>query len=587
MDEKNYKSIIQEYEELLTLVEVVKEDLPSIKHFQEETLSLITNGKKEISKAVENERKRFEEVLRKAILEIQEQEKIALDSIDRTVLEKAATAIDDLKKCEEGLSVSESKVAELTERFERALSQVDNATETLQTALQQLKNAPVQHPSSVVPQAIEIDYDEQLPVSEIYEKYSALNIPIIIQKTTWKNDYCMYVSEFDSDKNTAYGRVYLDGKVYRERSYISGATICQMYASPNEEAILAIEGGKQSLEIEDCAALEIGDSFDVNIPNRIDEDAIYQVRLCGSNFEYNDDADEYVVALKFEIEDYPFASPKTFGRTQIHTEGVMLTDVDDDKETIFNDKNEDDYFLEDIVCNANSVIYELRIFESDFNNTSLADWKDLSILLHIAGKNYSVDILEIYDIEDDDEPAEFNEENILYVYRGNIVCHRNHHNITNATGILRDKMGNEIEIDVEHCIDCDKYLISYDSYSEYRKQHGGILLGNIQMTSSGEFDADYDLAEESPLRLSGYTVNAQDNYSINERQFILATIIHEGIMSKHDVTRYLEHFLRVNGQKQNMGLAVRKWKEDLEFAKKYNSSTQPKVYLSGVKRYTK
>lgn len=131
MDEKNYKSIIQEYEELLTLVEVVKNDLPSIKQFQEETLSLITNGKKEISKSVENERRRFEEVLRKAILEIQEQEKTALESIDRTVLEKAATAIDDLKKCEEGLSVSESKVAELTERFERALSQVDNATETL------------------------------------------------------------------------------------------------------------------------------------------------------------------------------------------------------------------------------------------------------------------------------------------------------------------------------------------------------------------------------------------------------------------------------------------------------------------------
>ena len=583
MDEKNYKSIIQEYEELLTLVEVVKNDLPSIKRFQEDTLSLIVNSKKEISKSVENERKNFEKVLQKAILEIQKQEKTALESIDHTVLKKAATAVDDLKKCEEGLRDSEGKVAELTERFEKALNQVDNATKTLQTALQQLKDAPIQ-PSSAAPQTIRIDYDEQLPVSEIYEKYSALNIPIIIQKTTWENDYCMHISEFDSDKNTAYGRIYLDGKIYKEHSYISGATICQMYASPNEEAILANEGAKQSIEIEAGVALEIGDSFDVNIPNKRDKDAIYQLRLCGSSFEYDDDADENVVALKFEIENYPFASPKTFGRTQLHTEGVMLTDADDDKETIFNYKNEDDYFVEDIVCNANSVIYELRIYESDFNNTSLVDWKELSILLHVAGKNYSVDVLEI---NDNDGPTEFNEENILYVYRGNIVCHRNRHNITNATGILRDKMGNEIEIDVEYCIDCDKYLISYDSYSEYRKQHGGILLGNIQMTSSGEFDADYDLAEESPLRLSGYTVNAQDNYSINERQFILATIIHEGIMSKHDVTRYLEHFLRVNGQKQNMGLAVRKWKEDLEFAKKYNSSTQPKVYLSGVKRYTK
>ena len=187
MDEKNYKSIIQEYEELLTLVEVVKNDLPSIKRFQEDTLSLIVNSKKEISKSVENERKNFEKVLQKAILEIQKQEKTALESIDHTVLKKAATAVDDLKKCEEGLRDSESKVAELTERFEKALNQVDNATKTLQTALQQLKDAPIQ-PSSAAPQTIRIDYDEQLPVSEIYEKYSALNIPIIIQKTTWEND---------------------------------------------------------------------------------------------------------------------------------------------------------------------------------------------------------------------------------------------------------------------------------------------------------------------------------------------------------------------------------------------------------------
>lgn len=58
-------------------------------------------------------------------------------------------------------------------------------------------------------------------------------------------------------------------------------------------------------------------------------------------------------------------------------------------------------------------------------------------------------------------------------------------------------------------------------------------------------------------------------------------------MEKHEVIKYLEYFLRVNGQRRNMGTPVKKWKEDLKFVQEYNMETQPQVYLSDVKRYTR
>ena len=50
MDEKNYKSIIQEYEELLTLVEVVKNDLPVLNSFRKKPFLLLLMAKKKYPK---------------------------------------------------------------------------------------------------------------------------------------------------------------------------------------------------------------------------------------------------------------------------------------------------------------------------------------------------------------------------------------------------------------------------------------------------------------------------------------------------------------------------------------------------------
>lgn len=192
-----------------------------------------------------------------------------------------------------------------------------------------------------------------------------------------------------------------------------------------------------------------------------------------------------------------------------------------------------------------------------------------------------------YDEEDDEEGLDdirCMSGDVLYIYKGNIRCHRYGHHIIQATAVLHNKTDNEIELNVEYCTDCRKFFLDYTVFEQYRNRYG-VLVGNFRMVVNGEFDGEYDLAEESPLMLSGYNVSQRDGYTYQERHYILARIIHDGIMDKGDVIRYLSYFIRKNGAKRGNELALSKWEEDLAFVQEYDKSTQPRVIISDIKKY--
>ena len=174
--------------------------------------------------------------------------------------------------------------------------------------------------------------------------------------------------------------------------------------------------------------------------------------------------------------------------------------------------------------------------------------------------------------------------NVLYIYKGNIKCHTQNHEIIQATAILYSKQDNEIKINVEYCTECQKFFLEYSLFEEYRQIYG-MIIGNFRLITKGNFDGDYDLAEESPLKLSGYSVGQKEGYSSSERHYILARIIHDGIMSKGEIIRYLSFFIKRNGVKSGNENALIKWKEDLLFAETYNISLQPKMIVSEIKKY--
>lgn len=176
----------------------------------------------------------------------------------------------------------------------------------------------------------------------------------------------------------------------------------------------------------------------------------------------------------------------------------------------------------------------------------------------------------------------WNQNNILYVHKGLLSCQKKGHHIITATAVLLSFNNKDIRMTVNYCKDCNRFFISEVSYEYYRKKYGA-LIGNIQLehssvTCNGEF-----LAEESPLHLCGYNVNQQDNYSREERRFIISKIIDRGIMSKYEVINYLEYFISHNGQQSRNWLALAKWKEDLQFTRRYQREYDPVYGITAIR----
>ena len=183
-----------------------------------------------------------------------------------------------------------------------------------------------------------------------------------------------------------------------------------------------------------------------------------------------------------------------------------------------------------------------------------------------------------------DDPV-WDDASILYVHKGTIICQRDNHNVVSATAVLLGRNDQTIELTVNYCKDCKRFFINYISYDAYRNKYG-ILIGNIVLEEEGHnIFSDVVLAEASPLKLCGYSVNQQDGYSKETRWYIISKIIDRGIMSKSEVIRYLEYFININGRKKSNQLALSKWKEDLRFTLSYDEAKQERYRITEIRRY--
>ena len=174
--------------------------------------------------------------------------------------------------------------------------------------------------------------------------------------------------------------------------------------------------------------------------------------------------------------------------------------------------------------------------------------------------------------------------NTLYVCKGIIACKRKGHNFQSATGVLLNKNGGAVKININYCPQCQKCFIGYEEYTYYRNLYG-ILLGNIKVTNGAFASADMELAEESILHLCGYSVNQNVNLSAPERQNILKYLIDSKVSSKPEIINYLDYFIRRNGRRQNMEEAVCRWKEDLKWVREYQLDRQRHFELINIQNY--
>ena len=228
------------------------------------------------------------------------------------------------------------------------------------------------------------------------------------------------------------------------------------------------------------------------------------------------------------------------------------------------------------IADYSVVVDDDSVYETD--EEAVADEKTVVV------NSQPETIVELVAEEKELPPIVWNENNTLYIYKGQPKCAENGHEVIQVTATMIGFDNREIKINVSYCRNCDRFFISYTTYELYRNRYG-IMLGNLVLEGGkyqGEFN-DVVLAEASPLKLCGYTVNQSDGYTAEQRRYIIATIISRGIMSKGEVIRYLEYFININGRRTGNELALSKWKDDLAFTLQYDSKNQNEVYINRVR----
>lgn len=105
------------------------------------------------------------------------------------------------------------------------------------------------------------------------------------------------------------------------------------------------------------------------------------------------------------------------------------------------------------------------------------------------------------------------------------------------------------------------------------------VISEKQYTNGTYLKMNAGMAQQSLLRMCGYTVSATEGLSDDERRRILDAIISNGIMSKFDIVTYLNYFITIRkNDTKDMSEAIRKWESDIWYVEGLN--------VSAMKRYT-
>lgn len=174
----------------------------------------------------------------------------------------------------------------------------------------------------------------------------------------------------------------------------------------------------------------------------------------------------------------------------------------------------------------------------------------------------------------------------LYVYSGRIRCIRDKHNIVCANAHIETASGETAILNVNCCLNCNRFYISYDEYSRYMEKYKSLLTRIVLVDENGNSSFTNNFAAESTLKLCGYTVSQEKGFTSKERANLLANIIHNRIVSKSDVIQHLNWLIRMNGKKAGNDIAKEKWEEDLAFVRSLDTNTQSDYQIRHVAPYS-
>lgn len=173
------------------------------------------------------------------------------------------------------------------------------------------------------------------------------------------------------------------------------------------------------------------------------------------------------------------------------------------------------------------------------------------------------------------------------VLSDNRKCTNNQHSLTDLNAKIRiAQPDGEISIytiPAAYCQECDTYFVLKSDY-KMTKSTGKILCPIIDLTYDGaKKNKGKNLASsESRIHQLGYNVQRGSNYTKEQRQLILANIIENTNISKHEIESCITRPMMQHKNQLNYAEAVLAWQQDLEFVRNYKHGDIPEVIINKI-----
>lgn len=166
-------------------------------------------------------------------------------------------------------------------------------------------------------------------------------------------------------------------------------------------------------------------------------------------------------------------------------------------------------------------------------------------------------------------------------------CIYNEHLINDIVAILRiGTTAGDIKIysvQAGYCNECDKYYILKKDFKLAQKL-GAILCPVIDLTKIKD-KKQYKIQStttESRIHQLGYNVIKKNMYTTKQRHLILANIIENTNISKHEIKSNIERCIKQHQTQPNYAEAVACWKIDYDFVSNYELGDIPQVKVEKI-----
>lgn len=173
------------------------------------------------------------------------------------------------------------------------------------------------------------------------------------------------------------------------------------------------------------------------------------------------------------------------------------------------------------------------------------------------------------------------------VLSDNRKCTHNNHTIIDLNSILRiahpdGKVVNHI-IPAAYCEICDTYFVLKRDFKKAKEQ-GIVLCPVIDMTENtiNKKGITNFSASESRIHQLGYNVKRGNGYTKEQRQLILANILENTNISRHEIESCILRPMMQHKNQTNYSDAILAWKQDLEFIKNYKLGDLPEVIIDKI-----